>query len=376
MTKTPYTPLVDVVEDRSDLRGLASEWEELLAASSASTVFLAWSWVSLWLETLGSRHRLLAVTARDPSDRRLVGIAPLAIETRTIPPLPVHRALVMFGSRPAAADHLDLILRRGHEHVAEALWSVVLRTGGWDVIDLDGLRPDAHLAGVVSRRIGRAPHSVRVSPCPYLELPTSWDEYAGSLGGNLRQNLGRYRRKLEREAGAPVVERMVSDPGDAESTILDLAELHRRSRAAGKEATAFHDDGMVEFHRRVAARFAAEGKLRMHRLDVGGRAAAIIYCFRHDDVVSFYQTGFDPELGHYGPGRHVMATAIRSAIEEGATEFDFLRGDERHKARWQAAVRNDQRLVAASGMRGRLVHTAMRAGWAARAARSRWLDDG
>jgi CelD/BcsL family acetyltransferase involved in cellulose biosynthesis len=228
----------------------------------------------------------------------------------------------------------------------------------------------------VRRRIGHAPHSIRSSPCPYLQLPASWDEYTRSLGRNLRQNLGRYRRKLEREAGAPVVERMISEPGEADSTILDLAELHRRSRAAGSDTTAFHHDGMVEFHRRVASRFAIEGKLRMHRLDVGDRAAAIIYCFRHDDVVSFYQTGYDPELGRYGPGRQLMATAIRSAIEEGATEFDFLRGDEGHKARWQVAVRYDQRLLVASGTRGRLVHAAMRAGWAARAARTRWLSDG
>lgn len=375
MTTTRSTPLVDVIEDGTSLRELASEWDDLLGASSVPNVFLTWTWISSWMETLGSRHRLLTVTARDPSDRRLVGVAPLAIETRTIPPLPAHRALVMIGSRPAASDHLDLILRRGHEHVAESLWSAVLRTGGWHLIDLDGLRPDSHLADLAGRRLGHSSHSIRTSPCPYLELPVSWDGYARTLGRNLRQNLGRYGRKLDREADKPVVERMVSEPGDAEATVLDLAELHRRSRAAGNGATAFHHDGMVEFHRLVASRFATEGKLRMHRLDVGDRAAAIIYCFRHGDVVSFYQTGFDPELSRYGPGRRIMATAIRSAIEEGATEFDFLRGNEEHKTRWRVAVRYDQRLVVSSGTRGRLVHTAMRAGWAARAARIRWLGD-
>jgi CelD/BcsL family acetyltransferase involved in cellulose biosynthesis len=281
----------------------------------------------------------------------------------------------MIGSRPAAADHLDLMLRRGHAHVAEALWSSVLRKGGWHLIDLDGLRPGSHVADLMARPPRGAHRSIRTSPCPYLELPASWDDFLSGLGRNLRQNLGRYGRKLDREAGARVVERLVSEPDEAESTLLDLAELHRRSRAAGSDTTAFHDDGMVEFHRRVAFRFAAEGKLRMHRLDVGDRAAAIIYCFRHGDVVSFYQTGYDPELGRYGPGRRIMAVAIRSAIEEGAAEFDFLRGDEPHKNRWGGAVRYDQRLVVPSGVRGRLVHAAMRTGWAVRATRKRWLTD-
>jgi CelD/BcsL family acetyltransferase involved in cellulose biosynthesis len=374
MTTTRAAPRIEVIDERADLMGLAAEWDELLDDSSAPNVFLTWTWVSSWLETLGSHHQLLVVTARDTSDGRLVGVAPLAIETRAIRPLPVHRVLVMIGSRQAAPDHLDLILRRGHEHVAEALWSAI-SGGGWHLIDLNGLRMGSHLARLVSQRSGRAPLSIRATPCPYLELPAAWDHFHRGLGRNLRQNLGRYRRKLDREAGAPVIERAVSDPAEAEATVLDLAELHRRSRAAGSDATAFHDDGMVEFHRLVASRFAAEGKLRMHRLDVGDRVAAIIYCFRHGDVVSFYQTGYDAEFGRYGPGRRIMAAAIRAAIEEGAGEFDLLRGDELHKSRWGASVRHDQRLVVPFGMRGRLIHAAMRTVWAVRAARKRWPGD-
>ncbi len=372
MTATRYTPLVEVVEEETRLMELAAEWDELLDASHAPSVFLTWTWVSSWLETLGSRHQLLAVTARDPSDGRLAGVAPLAIETRRTPPLPTHRALVMIGSGIAAPDHLDLILRRGHDHAAEALWSAVMLRGGWDLIDLHGLRPGSHAADLIVRLPGGSRVSIRPSPCPYLQLPAAWDDFLSGLGRSLRQNLGRYGRKLDREAGARVVERLVSAPGEAEPTLLDLAELHRRSRAAGSTATAFHDDAMVEFHRRVAIRFAAEGKLRMHRLDVGDRAAAIIYCFRHADVVSFYQTGYDPQLSRYGPGRRIMAIAIRSAIEEGAAEFDFLRGDEPYKSHWGGAVRYDQRLVVSSSRRGRLVHAAMRIGWAMRAACKRW----
>lgn len=372
MTTTRCSPIVEVVQERPRLADLANEWDELLEASYAPNIFLTWTWVSSWLETLGSRHQLLVTTARDPSDGRLVGVAPLVIETRASPPLPTHRALVMIGSRPAAPDHLDLMLRRGHAHVADGLWSAAARRGGWHLVDLDGLRPDSHVAAQMARSAWGAHCSSRPSPCPYLPLPASWDDFLAALGRNLRQNLGRYARKLDREAGARVVERMVSEPGEAEASIVDLAELHRRSRAAGRSNLAFRHPGMVEFHRRVASRFAAEGKLRMHRLEVGGRVAAIVYCFRHGDVVSFYQTGFDPDLRQYGPGRRIMAAAIRSAIEEGAAEFDFLRGDEPHKSRWGALVRCDQRLVSPAGGRGHFVHAAMRAGWAMRTAERRW----
>ena len=35
--------------------------------------------------------------------------------------------------------------------------------------------------------------------CPFVPLPPSWEEYAGSLGKSLRKNIGYYRRLMERE---------------------------------------------------------------------------------------------------------------------------------------------------------------------------------
>lgn len=364
MIKARYTPIVDVVETPERLAALEPEWDELLDASDAPTIFLTWTWVSTWLETLGRDHRPLVVTARDPSDGSLVGMAPLAIENRKRLPLPPHRALVMIGAHQAAADHLDLVVRTGHIHVAEALWSAARHTGDWHLLDLDGLRPGSHLAGYALRT--SEPISNRSSPCPYITLPGSWEDFRAGLGRNLRQNLGRYARKLDREASGEVRETLVSGPGAAEAAVVDLAALHRRSWAATGEATTFLDPGMVEFHRLLAPRLDRDGRLRLHRLDVGDRVAAIIYCFRHGDVMSFYQTGYDPELSRYGPGRRLMAAAIRSAIEEGAKEFDLLRGDEDHKRRWSTAVRIDRRIVSGNGLRGRVVHGAMRAGWAVR----------
>ena len=82
---------------------------------------------------------------------------------------------------------------------------------------------------------------------------------------------------------------------------------------------------------------------------------AVIYCVRQGDVVSFYTTGYDPEYARFGPGRDLMAHAIGAAIAEGATEFDFLRGDEAYKDHWGARLRHDWRVVLPIGPRGRLL---------------------
>ena len=105
----------------------------------------------------------------------------------------------------------------------------------------------------------------------------------------------------------------------------------------------------------------AAGRLRLHRLDVGGRMIAGISCFRHDDTVSFYVTAYDPAYSRYGPGRRIMAAAVRSAIEEGAHRFDFLRGDETYKEAWGAVPADDERIRFPVSGRARLARQAKRA---------------
>jgi CelD/BcsL family acetyltransferase involved in cellulose biosynthesis len=53
-----------------------------------------------------------------------------------------------------------------------------------------------------------------------------------------------------------------------------------------------------------------------------------------------------------------MAHAISSAIAEGATGFDFLRGDEPYKTQWGAELRHDRRILLPAGARGRLLFAA------------------
>ena len=50
-----------------------------------------------------------------------------------------------------------------------------------------------------------------------------------------------------------------------------------------------------------------------------------------------------------------MAHAIGAAIAEGATEFDFLRGDETYKDHWGTRLRHDWRVVLPTSARGRLL---------------------
>ena len=121
----PPVPAVHVVRDDAGLAALSAEWDRLLASSRVATPFLTWAWISAWRETLGRNAELRLAVARNPDDGSLVGIAPFAETSDRKAGIP-HRVLRFMGSGRAAPDHLDLVVRTGHEAVAgPALWAAV-----------------------------------------------------------------------------------------------------------------------------------------------------------------------------------------------------------------------------------------------------------
>jgi len=352
MTTLDRAPALEFLTTDAALSALGPEWDELLADADGASIFLTHAWVSSWRATVGADAELLIGTAREPSSGLLVGIAPFVIGSRALGPVSTG-ILRMAGSGVASSDHLDLIVRHGHPHVAAALWMGVSQRRTWDLIDLDGLRPGSHLSRLLVRRQGDRDAFVTETLCPVLELPGTWEEYEASLGRNLRQNLRRYARKLDKDASGPVVERLVVEEAEIIETVEQMAGFHQAIRTSKGQRGSFAESSMVDFHREVALRFAEKGRLRLHRLDVDGTMAAAISCFRHDDTVSFYTTGYDASLSTYGPGRRIMAVSIRSAIDEGARRFDFLRGDETYKSSWGAVDAFDDRIRMPVGSRGR-----------------------
>ncbi len=349
-----HLPVVERL-DRDTVRSLGSEWDELLANSDVKSPFLTWPWIGAWLDTLGADADLEVVTARDANDGRLIGIAPFFVASRRRAGVMV-RELRLLGSDATAPDHLDLIVRTASgAGVADVLWTAVGNDHRWDVLDLDGVVSNGHLPRLTLRR--KNDRAERI-PVPHLPLSEDWSEVTARFGRSHRQNLKRYARKLDAEAGAPVEERMVTTPEDLNPTFDALVRMHQAIRTAKGSSGVFSDPEVIDFLRLAAQRLLQAGRLRMWRLDVGGQPIAVIWCMRAFDVVAFYTTGFDQEWARYGPGRRIMARAIQSAASEGAADFDFLRGDESYKRAWGAEERENLRIRRPTSRRGRALWVA------------------
>lgn len=349
---------VDTIDEPAAFADLREEWSELLADSDGDGLFLTWEWLYSWWCHLAGDRSLRILTVR--RDQRLIGLAPLARRAPRWSRLIPFPALEFIGAGDAGSDHLDVVVRRGHE--SQALYALAEALAGDRLmLELGRVRDAAHVAGLAREIRGWGWDSERadVDVCPYIDLSgRDWDGYLSGLGSAHRYNLRRRQRNLEKQW--EVRFECAADDEQRSSALEELMALHQRRWRRRGEPGAFHDTAMRAFHEEFSRVALERGWLRLFRLQLDGRTVAAIYGFLYHGVFYFYQSGFDAEFQRHSVGLVIMAQAIRRAVEEGAQIFDFLCGDEAYKSLWAEHKRPLQRLVLyPPGQRGALYRQTM-----------------
>jgi CelD/BcsL family acetyltransferase involved in cellulose biosynthesis len=172
------------------------------------------------------------------------------------------------------------------------------------------------------------------TPCPVLALPPD----AAALDSAVpRKTLRDLRQAVSRSEAAGGV-RIETAAGDAIPEMLDdLFRLHAARWRSRGEPGVLGDPAVRAFHQEAARALDAASMLRLYRLRIGGRAAAVYYGFAWRGRSYAYIGGFDPQMPRLSPGAQIMHHAIGDAIAEGCAEFHFLRGGESYKYAWGAA---------------------------------------
>jgi len=131
---------------------------------------------------------------------------------------------------------------------------------------------------------------------------------------------------------------------ECRGAIPELIRQHmlRWSERGGSDA--FHLPALTAFHREFSQIALQRGWLRLYALLLNDKPAAFLYGFLYGRKFYFYQSSFDAAYAKHSPGLISMGLAIRSAIEEGAEEYDLLHGDESYKSHWSLDRRDLGRL--------------------------------
>jgi CelD/BcsL family acetyltransferase involved in cellulose biosynthesis len=369
-------PVVELFTSLEPFDSLAGELTQLQRENASGNIFLTSEWMSSWWEVFGAGLQPWILVARDVSSKRIVGFAPFALRRHPIRGGP-FRELSFVGNIAGAADHLDVLASAGHEDAVAMEFAEFLHRHRrhWDVLRLDGVVLESRLAALLRQQSTRTTMTWE-SVCPYLRLPTRREDFLAMLRHKERVNLLRCARRLQEDTHGRVEYEQVLSEDELPAALEDLFRLHQGQWAERGEPGAFRDPAVRDFHQRLCARLLPNDRLRLYLLKANGRAIAAAYCFRFADTVSIYQTGFDRAWGRYSPGNAIFAHAICRAIEEGAREFDFLRGAEQFKFRWTDTARRELRLRLATTRRGSMLVLTYRMAKAVRDRLRRWRGDG
>jgi CelD/BcsL family acetyltransferase involved in cellulose biosynthesis len=240
----------------------------------------------------------------------------------------------------SAADELsgdwDVVAR--DESAREELWAAIVERGA-SRIHLQGMPEHAAGTQFLCEELERSGYRIvrRAGPfCPWLALPTSWGEMLESVSGNLRGEIRRRRRMLEREGS--VTFRTVSGGPTLEEEVGRFLRLEA-SGWKGRSGTSILGNPSAEGLYRGFARGAAEkGWLRLHLLELNGVPIAIDYGCAFGGHGVLIKTAFDEAYRRMSPGTLLLAETLRGTIEEGLHSYDFLGSAERYKMRWTSEV--------------------------------------
>jgi CelD/BcsL family acetyltransferase involved in cellulose biosynthesis len=245
------------------------------------------------------------------------------------------------GERYVGADYLDVLAEPGREpEAAAAIFEHLAASGGFDVLELEGMAADSLSLPLLVRRFGgHANFKYRLKPeylCPQLEINGGWEQILkrSSRADNFK------RRVKQLRASEGFEQRVVTEPDQAAAAFDRFLVLHEKRWAEQGGSDAMNSAAHRAFHRAVVEQLAQAGLLRFEELWINGQCCATIYGMNAGERFFLYQAGYDPAWAKQSVGLALLGLSIQDAVNRGVKTYDFLRGSETYKFDWATGTRN------------------------------------
>jgi CelD/BcsL family acetyltransferase involved in cellulose biosynthesis len=334
---------VSVLLEPAELERVRDEWEHLLHRSAGIHLSLTPTWLLTWWRVFGEarfgrRLRTLVVHR----GRELVGLFPLLARRHWYNRLVPMRRLELLASgeeqeHEICSEYLGPLVASGHEgEVVDALVDYLdAKRATWDELvlsALDGLSPAVQALAPAFCARGLTCESTVATRCPYVALPTRWENYLATLSSDDRYMAKRSLRDFDRWAGKRSRVEVVRGHEDLRRGRAILHQLHEHRWQAGGKDGVFASPFFRRFHDMLMPVLLDRGELDLRWLSVDGEPVAVSYSIVNDNRLYFYQGGRATSVPKgVRPGIVLHLRVIQAAIEVGRLEYDFLGGDARYK---------------------------------------------
>jgi CelD/BcsL family acetyltransferase involved in cellulose biosynthesis len=317
----------------AEFEALAGEWDALVGERDGP--FLTSAWLAAWWRAFASEDGLALVLS--DGDRLLAGGC-----------FREPRGAVLASATNAHSNDWGIVCR--DRAAARSFWQGVAALGRRRLA-LGPVLSDSLGAPAARDALGAAGYRVAEEarePSPWLELPASRDALLAERSRNLRSQVGRRRRALEREGELAL--RTVRGGPTLERDLDAFFELEAAGWKGGEGTAIALDPALLELYRGFARRAAAAGMLRLYLLELDGGLVAADYGCAFGGCGYLVKTAFDEDLGRFAPGLVLRAAVLESSIEEGLSRYDFLGGPDPYKLRWAEELRPRSALRAFRGI--------------------------
>lgn len=313
-------------------------WGEVLRNSEGPTIFSTPEWLGAWWRAFTKGSELVALVFFDPDDR-IVGLAPLYLDSIQTQFGSRLRRLRFVGDGTHDSDNLDLIFRRGYESACvAALIDWLSCELEWDVCELNTVpKTSTTLPFLLSglKKSGWC-YLTLETPCSRIVLPPSWDTYLSQISKKEKRKIAYRTNRLKKRYSVQIDK--CTRHGEIIDHLENLFALHqKRWKMRGGPGT-FAGSERRKFYYDMGASFLERGWLEFWELRLDDKAVASQFSFRYLNTVFVLQEGFDPSFSSDSVGYVLRAAVLKNLISEGVDAYDYLGGTDPSKERWGAEI--------------------------------------
>jgi CelD/BcsL family acetyltransferase involved in cellulose biosynthesis len=319
--------VADRLTSLSELESHKSRWIELHGQDEHAHFFTSWEWLRACLST--ERNPWMVLAVRD-GDGPYVAFLPLGDGRFPMVGPSLNRELYLAGI--PRADYTGMLVEKGYESRVIPVLASHIESLPWDNFTLNDW-PDDRIAALIDAfpEMRYRATKAEPSPCPFIRLPATWDDYIKSRTRHMRQTLRSKMRKTETLPGYSFHVASISESDEAIDTLLELNST-RWKKSLRKRVRTF---------RELFRRCYATGNFVIASIKIGDKTIATQGSFVDKRLKTMlgYMMAYDAAYSHVSPGSVVVASSVRYAIEAGFEYYDLSRGNESYKKSFATDMR-------------------------------------
>jgi len=312
----------------ADLSRYRAEWDDL--AVSSNRPYCSPAWMLAWWRCVAEEGaRLRAVVVTDEAGT-LAGLAPFWLGARRS----VLSRYRLLGAGVAAP--IEPLARPGAEREVARVVASTLACARPQValLALDGVPAESPWPGLLaSCWPGRRPpriHRGESRPTPTVDLSVeSYDAWFAARRPHFRQQMRRYRRRIEEQGGRFVVPDTLEEAKPRLEAFGRLHETRWSERGGSAALNPLIETMLME----VARDHVADGRFRLWCIDADGRTVSAHLFVAAGSRASYWLGGFDGNWKTHSPAIQTVLAAIEDAFSRGDRLIDLGPGDQEYKYR-------------------------------------------